>query len=184
MSPYGNRWAPSMWALIFNPDEVWGSCSSVYKKFGLDATFETATSLTERWCTWVLSGRSYFTFTPVLMAELDFQIYCSMHALLFLSVAMAGRWFLGSTPLKVLRSAVKTKLLINPIDHFKNRGKCDLHTAGMINALTDFFFSPPNLISSVLKWRRGREGDLMPIDLLLCRWECKAFYYALKGRAF
>ncbi|GAA6087978.1 uncharacterized [Tachysurus ichikawai] len=31
---------------------------------------------------------------------------------------------------------------------------------------------------------KEREGDLMPIDLLLCRRECKAFYYALKGRAF
>lgn len=102
------------------------------------------------------------------------------------SAAMAGRWFLGSTPLKVLRSAVKTNLLINPIDRFENRGKCDLHTAGMINALTDFFFFffPPNLISSVLKEVKEREGDLMPIDPLLCRRECKAFYYALKGRAF
>lgn len=144
---------------------------------------KAATSLTQLWCTWVLSGHSYFTFTPALMAELDFQIYCPMHALLFLSTAMAGRWFLGSTPLKVLRSAVKTNLLINPIDRFKNRGKWDLHTAGMINALTDFF--PPRPKSDFLCFEvKEREGDPMPIDLLLCRRECKAFYYALKGRAF
>lgn len=147
--------APSVWVLIFNPDEVW-SCSLLYEKFGLDETSETATSLTQLWCTWVLSGRSYFTFTPVLMAELDFQIYCPMHALLFLSTAMAGRWFLGSTPLKVLRSAVKTNLLINPIDRFKNRGKCDLHTAGLINALTDFFF--PTQIWFPLFWSEGEGG--------------------------
>lgn len=146
--------APSAWALIFNPDEVW---SWFTKSLDWMKLCETATSLTPLWCTWVLSGRSYFTFTPVLMAELDFQIYCPVHALLFLSTAMAGRWFLGSTPLKVLRSAVKTNLLINPIDRFENRGKCDLHTAGMINALTDFFFSPPK--SDFLRfWSEGEGG--------------------------
>lgn len=36
------------------------------------------------------------------------------------------------------RSAVKTNLLINPIDQSKNRGRCHLHTAGAIDALTDF----------------------------------------------
>lgn len=89
-------------------------------------------------------------------------------------------WFLRST---VSQSAVKTNLLINPIDQSKNRGKCDLHTAGTINALTDFsspFFSP-NLISSVFKVRE-RESGLMPIDPPSHRHEYKAFYYAAKGR--
>lgn len=48
------------------------------------------------------------------------------------------------------QSAVKTNLLINPIDPSKNRGKFDLHTAGMINALTDFsspfFFSKSDFL--------------------------------------
>lgn len=81
------------------------------------------------------------------------------------------------------RSAVKTNLLINPIDQSKNRGKCDLHTAGTIDALTDFsspLFSP-NLIFSVFKVRE-RESSLMPIDPPLHRREYKAFYYAEKGR--
>ena len=34
---------------------------------------------------------------------------------------------------------LKMEPLINAIDRQKNRGKCDLHTAQVINALTDFF---------------------------------------------
>lgn len=80
-----------------------------------------------------------------------------------------------------LRGAVKTKPLINAIDQQKNRGKCDLHTARVINALTDFFFlltPPPPLKSDFLSFQseREREFRLMWIDWASLRQEYKAFY--------
>lgn len=84
-----------------------------------------------------------------------------------------------------LRGAVKTKPLINDIDQQKNRGKCDLHTAPVINALTDFFFPLPpptlwNLISWVFKVRE-REFRLMSIDRCLSQTRIQSILLAGEG---
>lgn len=66
-----------------------------------------------------------------------------------------------------LRGAVKTKPLINAIDQQKNRGKCDLHTARVINALTDFFsHPPPSLKSDFLSFQSERERVQTNVDRL------------------
>lgn len=112
------------------------------------------------WSTCELSLRSYFTVTPMLMVELDFSDLwsCARSPLHFHGYRGLPGWFLRSTALTGFQSAVKTNPLINPIDQSKNRGKCDLHTQSMINALNDFSFFQ-NQISSLFKVRQRVQAN-------------------------